>query len=80
MIFMSRSGTFLPLMGHYAEGKLFIVENYSADKTMKPGMAIVRINGTNTSSIIEQLLIRQVSVGYNLTYSVWIIHHYFSAY
>ena len=80
MAFMNRSGTFLPLMVHYAEGKLSIVENYSADNTIEPGMEIVRINGTNASSIIEQLLMRQVRDGYNLTYPVWIINHYFSAY
>ena len=80
MAFMNRSGRYLPLRMYFAEGKLTIVENYTADSTIRPGMAILRINGTSVSSIMEQLLARQTKDGYNQTYPVWILNHYFPAY
>jgi hypothetical protein len=80
MTFFNRNGRFLPLMVHFANGKLSIVENYTADSTIQSGMEILSINGTSVSSIMEQLLVRQVRDGYNRTYPIWILNHYFPTY
>lgn len=80
MAYVNRSGRFLPLLVYFAEGKLTIVENYSTDNTIQPGTEILSINGTSVSSIMEQLLVRQIRDGYNRTYPIWILNHYFSAY
>jgi cytochrome c551/c552 len=75
---LNRSGRLLPLSVNFAEGKLFIVENYSADSTIQPGTEILSINGKTVSSVMEQLLVRQTRDGYNQTYPVWILNHYFA--
>lgn len=75
-----RSGRYLPFMVNWADGKLTIIENNSADSSIQPGMEILTINGTNTASVVEQLLNRMTRDGYNQTYPVWVLNHYFSAY
>jgi len=80
MAFFNRNGRFLPLMVCFADGKLSIVENYTTDTTIQPGMEILSINGISVSSIMEQLLVRQVRDGYNRTYPIWILNHYFPTY
>ncbi|TDX02115.1 S41 family peptidase [Dinghuibacter silviterrae] len=79
MAFFYQSERHFPLLVHYSRGKLTVVENYSTDSTIQPGMSILTINGTSASSIMEQLLSRQVRDGYNETYPAWILNHYFSA-
>jgi hypothetical protein len=80
MAYFNRSGRLLPLGVFFENGKLTIAENYSADSTLHAGSEILSINGQSVSSIMEQLLARQVSDGYNRTYPIWILNHYFSAY
>ncbi|MDO6432566.1 S41 family peptidase [Flavitalea sp. BT771] len=80
MAYFNRSGRLLPLGVYFENGKLTIVENYSADSTLQAGSEILSVNGLSVSSIMEQLLVRQVRDGYNRTYPVWILNHYFSAY
>ncbi len=80
MVYNSFNGKFLPLQVHYAEGKLTIVENHSTDSTIQPRMEILSINGTSASLVMEQLLARQVRDGYNRTYPLWILNHYFPGY
>ena len=80
MAWFNRSGRLLPLGVCFANGKLGIVENYSADSTLPAGAEIISINGLSVASIMEQLLARQVRDGYNRTYPIWILNHYFSAY
>lgn len=80
MAYFNRCGRLLPLLVHYANGKLTIAENYSADSTLQMGSEILHINGLSASFIMEQLLARQGRDGYNHTYPIWILNHYFSAY
>lgn len=75
-----RSGRYLPFMVNWADGKLTIIENNSPDSTIRPGVEIITINGTGTASVIEQLLNRMTRDGYNQTYPVWVLNHYFSSY
>ena len=80
MAYFNHSGRLLPLGVYFENGKLTIVENYSADSTLQAGSEILSINGLSVSSIMAQLLARQVRDGYNRTYPIWILNHYFSAY
>ena len=78
MAYLNRNSKLLPLSVCLKEGKLTILENCSADSSFHPGTEILSINGISGPSIITELLIRQVRDGYNLTYPVWILNHYFS--
>ena len=80
MAYFNHSGKLLPLGIYFENGKCTIVENYSADSTLHAGTEILSINGLRVSAIMEQLLDRQVRDGYNRTYPMWILNHYFSAY
>jgi hypothetical protein len=80
MAYFNHSDKLLPLGVYFDNGILSIVENYSADSTLHAGSEILSINGLSVSSIMEQLLARQVRDGYNRTYPIWILNHYFSAY
>lgn len=80
MAFYNQHGKHLPLLANITNGKLFITENHSADSTIQPGSEILSINGTSAASIMQQLLARMTRDGYNHTYPVWILNHYFSSY
>ena len=80
MAFYNRSGRHLPFLVNFTNGKLYIAENHSADSTLLPGTEILSINGTGASSIVQQLLVRMTRDGYNYTYPIWILNHYFSSY
>ncbi|PSL31726.1 S41 family peptidase [Chitinophaga ginsengisoli] len=76
----NKKGRFLPFTLTYLNGKLHIVENNSADSSIEKGEEIVRINGEGIDTIMSQLLKRQIRDGYNQTYPIWILNHYFAAY
>ncbi|WP_188133811.1 S41 family peptidase [Chitinophaga sp. CF418] len=73
-------GRFLPLSLSYIGGKLYILENCSPDSSIKKGEEIVSINGEGIDVVMSQLMARQIRDGYNQTYPVWILNHYFTAY
>ncbi|PWV47762.1 hypothetical protein C7475_108332 [Chitinophaga sp. S165] len=70
-------GKLLPFTLTYIDGKLYIVENCSADSSIEKGEEIVKINGEKTAAIMSQLMARQIRDGYNQTYPIWILNHYF---
>jgi len=76
----NNKGRFLPFTLTYVRGKLYIVENCSADSSIERGEEIVRINGEAVDTIMLQLLMRQIRDGYSQTYPIWILNHYFAAY
>ena len=80
MAWFNHSAGLLPLGVYFENGKLTIVENYAADSTLQAGSELLSINGQSVSSVMEQLLARQVRDGYNRTYPLWILNHYFAAY
>ena len=73
-------GRFLPLSVSYKQGKLYIRENNSLNKSLQPGQEILAINDIPTDTLMAQLLKRQIRDGYNKTYPLWILQHYFAAY
>ena len=73
-------GRFLPFSLAYINGRLYIVENCSADPGIERGEEIVSINGEGTAIVMTQLMARQIRDGCNQTYPVWILNHYFTAY
>jgi len=76
----SSKGRFFPFSLTYTGGRLYVVENCSSDTSIEKGEEIVSINGEGTSAVISQLLARQIRDGYNQTYPIWILNHYFAAY
>lgn len=73
-------GRFFPFSLAYTGGRLYVVENCSSDTSIEKGEEIVSINGDSVSAVISQLLARQIRDGYNQTYPIWILNHYFAAY
>lgn len=76
----NKEGKFLPFMLNYVNGRLYIIENNSSDSSIEKGEEIISINGASTNSVIRKLLARQIRDGYNETYPVWILNHYFPSY
>lgn len=73
-------GKFLPFTVNYIGGKLYVIENCSGDTSIERGEEIVSINGEATAVVMSRLLERQIRDGYNQTYPVWILNHYFPSY
>lgn len=80
MAYYSSQGRFFPLQVICRDGKLFIKDNGSLNKTLQAGQEILSINDMPTDSLMTQLIKRQVRDGYNRTYPLWILQRYFSAY
>ncbi|MBO9727328.1 MAG: hypothetical protein J7623_01690 [Chitinophaga sp.] len=80
MAYYSSKGRFLPLLVTCRDGKLFIRDNGSLNKALQAGQEILSINDMPTDSLMTQLVKRQIRDGYNQTYPLWILQHYFSAY
>jgi len=73
-------GRFFPFSLTYTGGRLYVAENCSSDTGIEKGEEIVSINGEGTAAVMSQLLARQIRDGYNQTYPIWILNHYFPAY
>jgi len=73
-------GRFFPFSLTYTGGRLYVAENCSSDTGIEKGEEIVNINGEGTAAVMSQLLARQIRDGYNQTYPIWILNHYFAAY
>ena len=73
-------GKFLPFSVAFADGKLYVREPCKLDRNIEWGEEILSINGISTATIMRELLSRQIRDGNNMTYPVWILNHYFSAY
>jgi hypothetical protein len=80
MDYNNTRGRFLPFTVAYTRGRLYITENCSTDSSIQQGVEILRINGQDISTIMTQLLRRQIRDGHNQTYPLWILNHYFAAY
>ncbi|HET6256187.1 MAG TPA: S41 family peptidase [Puia sp.] len=80
MNYYATRGRSLPFLIGSFQGRLYILENYSADAGIMPGAEVLSINGVNAAEIRRQLIARQVRDGFNETYPEWTMDHYFSAY
>ncbi|SEM04719.1 Peptidase family S41 [Chitinophaga rupis] len=76
----NKTGRFLPFSVAYIGERLYVVENCSSDTSIERGEEIVSINGERIAAVMAQLMARQIRDGYNQTYPVWILNHYFAAY
>ncbi|WP_176842374.1 S41 family peptidase [Chitinophaga filiformis] len=74
------TGRFLPFSLTYTDGRLYIIENCSSDTSIGTGEEIISINGEDIAAVMSRLMARQIRDGYNQTYPVWILNHYFAAY
>lgn len=70
----------LPFFVFFKYGRLYITENCSSDSSIQIGSTISRINGVEAKTVMTQLLQRQIRDGYNQTYPLWILNHYFPSY
>lgn len=78
--YFNQSANFFPFYIAILNGRLYVNMNCSSDTSIKEGAEILSINGTSTTSIINQLLIRQIRDGNNRTYPIWILTNYFKEY
>lgn len=74
------TGRFLPFTLTYTDGRLYIIENCSSDTSIVTGEEIISINGEDITAVMSRLMARQIRDGYNQTYPIWILNHYFAAY
>jgi hypothetical protein len=80
MEYYGARGRSLPFLVGSFEGRLYILENNSADTSVAAGSEVLSINGLSTADVRRQLLARKARDGYNETYPEWLLDQYFSAY
>lgn len=66
-----------PFQLYFINNKVYVVKNYSDNKSLLPGDEIISINGQNINSIIEQLLPFIPSDGYDLTMKYRALYYQF---
>lgn len=80
MAYNNTRALLLPFSVFFTDGKLYITENYAVDSSIQAGNEVLRINGMEAQAVMKQLLQRQIRDGYNQTYPLWILNHYFPSY
>lgn len=71
---------FLPLHITWSENNMYVDMNCTADTLLPDGAQVVSINGTPAADVMSQLMMRQVRDGYDESYPLWILNHYFREY
>jgi hypothetical protein len=73
-------GRSLPFLVGSFRGRLYILENNSADTSIVVGSEVLSINGLSAAEVRRKLIARTVRDGFNETYPEWILDRYFSSY
>lgn len=76
----NQQSNFFPFNIYWAENKMFITKNFSADTSIQLGTEILSINEVSSKEVMAYLLARQVRDGNNENYALWILNNYFREY
>ena len=71
---------YLPLDAVWLQDHLYIRSNGTVDERLAPGTEIFAINNVPVAEVMDTLLMRQIRDGYNTTYPLWILNHWFKEY
>lgn len=78
--YYNQRSKFIPYHLTWINDKLMVDKQCTPDSSVIIGSEILEINGLDSKYIFNELLRRQVRDGYNETYPIWILNHYFREY
>lgn len=76
----NQKSKFFPFNIYWADNKMFITQNLSADTSIPIGTEILSINEISAKEVMTYLLTRQVRDGNNENYALWVLNNYFREY
>ncbi|MBI1837856.1 MAG: S41 family peptidase [Flavobacteriia bacterium] len=78
--YFNKTKKFIPYHLTWINNKLVVDKQCTPDSSVIIGSEIIEINGLDARFIFNELLRRQVRDGYNETYPIWILNHFFREY
>ncbi len=78
--YFNQTCKFIPYHILWINNKLVVDKQCTPDSSIIVGSEILKINGLDAKYIFNELLRRQVRDGYNETYPIWNLNHYFREY
>lgn len=78
--YFNKHRKFIPYHLSWHNNKLMVDKQCTPDSSVIIGSEILEINGLDTKYIYNELFRRQVRDGYNETYPIWILNHFFREY
>ncbi len=76
----AKNALYLPFDVRWINYKLYIVQNFTNNKDIKIGDALISINGKKAIDIFTDMCNHQVRDGNNISYAEWINQYFFRSY